>query len=51
MAAEHEDLATRLDEMEARYDMQFKVVFDAIRSLINPPAPSKKRVGYLAAVR
>jgi hypothetical protein len=29
--AEHRDLAARLDELEARYDSQFKVVFDAIR--------------------
>ena len=50
MAQEHADLAERLDELEARYDMQFKVVFDAIRSLINSPAPPKKRVGYLEAV-
>jgi len=40
----------RLDELEARYDMQFKVVFDALRSLIDSPAPTKKRVGYLEAV-
>src|SRR5688572_11321952 len=31
--AEHRDLARRLDELEARYDRQFKVVFDAIRAL------------------
>lgn len=49
MAAEHEDLAQRLDELENRYDAQFKTVFDAIRSLITPAPAPKKRVGYLAA--
>jgi hypothetical protein len=49
MAAEHADLAARLDELEERYDTHFKVVFDAIRSLIAPPAVPKKRVGYLTA--
>ena len=31
------DLAKRLDELESRYDRQFKVVFDAIRELMAPP--------------
>lgn len=30
------ELARRLDELEAKYDQQFKVVFDAIRLLMNP---------------
>lgn len=49
MAEEHADLARRLDELENRYDAQFRSVFDAIRSLITPAAAPKKRVGYLAA--
>jgi hypothetical protein len=49
MAAEHEDLSRRLDELENRYDAQFKAVFDAIRSLITPPPAPKKKVGYLVA--
>jgi hypothetical protein len=32
------DLAKRLDKLESRYDRQFKVVFDAIRELMAPPA-------------
>lgn len=30
--ADHRDLARRLDELEAKYDHQFKVVFDALRN-------------------
>lgn len=43
---ENADLARRLDELEARYDRQFKVVFDAIRQLMAPPTPSGKQLGF-----
>ena len=34
----HEDLRPRLDALEKSYDTNFKVVFDAIRELMTPPA-------------
>ena len=34
--ASNKDLAKRLDELEKKYDAQFKVVFDAIRQLMTP---------------
>ena len=45
----HKDLAKRLDELEKKYDAQFKIVFDAIRQLMAPPEPEppKKRIGFL----
>jgi hypothetical protein len=38
-----------LDELEKKYDVQFKIVFDAIRQLMAPPEPEppKKRIGFL----
>jgi hypothetical protein len=43
------DLAKRLDDLESKYDRQFKVVFDAIRELMTPPAPSpKRRIGFVS---
>ena len=45
--AENAGLAQRLDELEKKYDVQFKVVFDAIRSLMQPPEPKKKRIGFI----
>jgi hypothetical protein len=45
--AENAGLARRLDELEKKYDVQFKVVFDAIRQLMQPPEPKKKRIGYV----
>lgn len=49
MISEHSDLARRLDELENRYDAQFKVVFDAIRALIEPEPKPGRRVGFLMA--
>ena len=46
MLATHKDLAKKLDEMEKKYDSQFKVVFDAIRQLMTPAAPKKKKIGF-----
>lgn len=43
---EHRDLARRLDELEAKYDERFKVVFDAIRSLMRTPAGPRRPIGF-----
>jgi hypothetical protein len=45
--ADNTSLARRLDELEKKYDVQFKAVFDAIRSLVQPPEPRKKRIGFV----
>ena len=44
--AGHRDLSRRLDKMEKKYDAQFRVVFDAIRALMEPPKPSRRRIGF-----
>ena len=46
MIASHKDLARRLDESEKKYDVQFKMVFDAIRQLMTPPEPREKKIGF-----
>jgi hypothetical protein len=44
------ELARRLDDLESKYDQQFKVVFDAIRELMTPPAPApRRRIGFVSA--
>jgi len=43
----NKDLARRLDELENKYDAQFKVVFDAIRELMKPPESKKRPIGFL----
>ena len=46
MIASNKDLARRLDDIEKKYDSQFKVVFDAIRQLMTPPEPKKRKIGF-----
>jgi len=46
MVLQHKDLARRLDELESRYDRQFKVVFDAIRRLITAPRRRRRAIGF-----
>lgn len=45
MIASHKDLAKRLNDLEKKYDAQFKVVFDAIRQLMIPPEKKKGKIG------
>jgi hypothetical protein len=41
------ELARKLAELEQRYDQQFRVVFDAIREIMLPKEPPKKRrIGF-----
>ena len=40
------DLARKIEALEKKYDEQFAVVFEAIKQLIAPPAPSKKQIGF-----
>lgn len=42
------ELAHKLAELEKKYDVQFKAVFDAIRELMRPPEPTRKRIGFKA---
>ena len=47
MIATHKELKQKIEEMEKKYDYQFKVVFDAIRQLVEPPQRPRKRIGFL----
>jgi hypothetical protein len=42
----HADLARKLESLERKYDAQFKSVFDAIRQLMAPPRPRRRRIGF-----
>jgi hypothetical protein len=46
MLASNADLSRRLDEIESKYDRQFKVVFDAIRNLMTPAPIGRKQIGF-----
>jgi hypothetical protein len=47
MMASHKDLSRKLVELEKKYDSQFKVVFDALRSLVSAPEPKEKKIGFI----
>jgi len=42
----HAELARKLEELERRYDSQFRIVFDAIRELMAPESPESRPVGF-----
>jgi len=46
MLASHRGLARQLEALEKKYDVQFRVVFDAIRELMRPSPPSRKQIGF-----
>ena len=48
MLASNAKLIERLDELEEKYDAKFKIVFSAIRQLMNPPASKREPIGFRA---
>jgi hypothetical protein len=46
MLLSHADLARKLAALENKYDAQFKVVFDAIRELMQPPTSPRREIGF-----
>jgi len=46
LLASHEQLARKLAKLEKKYDVQFKIVFDAIRELMADTEPPRKRIGF-----
>lgn len=46
MLAAHADLARHLEELEDKYDKQFRMVFEAMRELATSPEPPPKRIGF-----
>lgn len=51
LLASNAKLARKLEMLERKYDAQFKVVFDAIRQLMVPPEPNKRKIGFLVKER
>jgi len=40
------DLARKIESLEKKYDQKFAAVFAAIKQLIAPTEPAKKRIGF-----
>ena len=47
MLATQEDLKRKIEAMEKKYDAQFKIVFEAIKMLIEQDDKPKKKIGYI----
>ena len=46
----HKDLARKLDALERKFeshDMHIRSLFEAIRQLMSPAAPKKRKIGFL----
>jgi hypothetical protein len=51
MLAAHRRLAEKLAELEHRlegHDQEIRSIFEAIRQLMRPPAPARRRIGFHA---
>lgn len=46
MLASHAELAESLEALEQKYDAQFRIVFDAIRQLMQPQVKERKEIGF-----
>jgi len=46
MLASHAKLEKKLLELEEKYDGQFAMVFEAIRQLMAPPEPKRRKIGF-----
>jgi len=42
----HKGLQRQLDTLEKKYDKQFRVVFEAIRQLMEPPQSKRRHIGF-----
>jgi hypothetical protein len=45
----HKELWKKIQAMENKYDGQFKIVFDALRSLLVTPEKNQRKIGFTAA--
>jgi len=47
MLATHDDLRRKIEDMEANYDEQFRVVFEALRQLLETDEQPERRIGFV----
>lgn len=46
MLATNKGLSRKLDDLEKKYNTQFRDVFDAIRELMDPPKKAHRKIGF-----
>lgn len=42
----HKEMLEKIEKMEKNYDRQFRIVFDILRELQNPPEKHRKQIGF-----
>jgi hypothetical protein len=42
----HKDLKNKIEDLESKYDQQFKVVFEAMKRLLDAEERPIKRIGF-----
>lgn len=48
IALTYTGLKRKIEHMESKYNAQFKIVFQAIKKLMEPPVAKKKKIGFHA---
>jgi len=46
LLVQHKDLKEKIEELESKYDAQFRVVFEAIRQLLAEEERPKRKIGF-----
>ena len=46
MLATHDDLRRKIEDMESKYDKQFRIVFQAIKQLLKEDDQPKRKIGF-----
>jgi hypothetical protein len=46
MMSSHEDLRKKIEEMESKYDQNFRVVFTALKKMMDEPKKPKRKIGF-----
>jgi len=47
LIASQAELLRKVEEMEKKYDQNFRIVFEAIKQLMIPPDEKKRKIGYI----
>jgi len=46
MLLTHDDLKRKIEDMESKYDKQFRIVFQAIKQLLKEEEKPKRKIGF-----
>lgn len=46
MLSAHKDILRRIEEMEKKYDSQFRVIFQTVKKMMSPPDTPKRQIGF-----